>query len=81
MARILFLIILFWLLFQVIKRFIASTNQAPTDTKTKSDEKIVQCSQCGLHVPENESHIKNDLIICNNPSCADLEAQKKQNGD
>ena len=78
MARVLLLILLVWILYAVIKRIIAKsefrnsasankTDEAGTDEK--SAEQIVQCSQCGLHVPESDSHIKNGLITCNNPEC------------
>ena len=35
----------------------------------QSDLKIVQCSRCGLHVPETESHLNNDQVICNSSKC------------
>ena len=78
MTRILLLILLVWILYAVIKRIIAksefrnSASANKTDkngTDEKSAEKIVQCSRCGLHVPESDSHIKNNLITCNNPEC------------
>lgn len=72
MARILLLIVLFWILYHVFKRIIASTKQASMQTKAQPAEKIVMCSQCGLHIPESESVIKDDLIYCNNPDCKNL---------
>jgi ssDNA-binding Zn-finger/Zn-ribbon topoisomerase 1 len=74
MARVLLLILLGWLLYVVIKRII-STSQfknpvSESDAeKPTADERIVQCSQCGLHVPESDSHIKNNQVVCNNPEC------------
>jgi uncharacterized protein len=71
MARILILIILVWILYQVIKRIAASANAKPAQgsTEEKPEQKIVQCSHCGCHVPESESQIKNNKIICNSPEC------------
>lgn len=70
MPRILLLIILIYLLYIVIKHFIVKINPSDTmaESKTK-EEKIVACSQCGLHIPENESHLVNNAIVCNHPSC------------
>ena len=70
MPRILILLILCWVLYVVVKRFIASMKSSKTPTKqTMHTEKIVACSQCGLHIPESESHMLNDTIYCNNPEC------------
>ena len=81
MARILLLIVLFWILLQVLKRFIASADSHSNPPKTsKAAEKIVQCSQCGLHVPESESQIKNGLTVCSNPLC-NKPQQQDQHGN
>jgi hypothetical protein len=69
MARILLLIVLVWILYRVFKRIATDANQNSKTAKTKSAEKIVQCSACGLHVPESESHTNNNLVYCNNPEC------------
>lgn len=74
MVRVLLLILLGWLLYVVVKRIIATSQfkNPPSGSHRpppKADEKIVQCSQCGLHVPESDSHIKDNQIICNNPEC------------
>lgn len=76
MLRILILIILVWLLYQIIKRIIANAN-ARNNPEQKAEQKMVQCTQCGCHVPQNESQIKNDKIICNNPECLTGESTKK----
>lgn len=74
MARILLLILLVWILYAVVKRILAnSNNKDPENTahqkNKKPAEQIVQCAQCGLHVPESESHLNNNLVTCNNPEC------------
>jgi uncharacterized protein len=70
MPRILLLIILIWILYVVIKRFIAKTTSDNTsETKTSHTEKVVACHQCGLHVPESESLTINGKVYCNNPAC------------
>ena len=67
MARILLLIVLVWILYLIVKRFIANANPKPTRAST--EEKFVQCSHCGCHVPISESLNKNGKIYCNNPEC------------
>ncbi len=78
MARVLLLILLVWILYVVIKRVIRTlkdseknihSNEKPVE---KPLEKIVQCARCGLHVPESESQLSNNLIICNNRECQQL---------
>ena len=83
MVRVLLLIILIGLIYWVIIRLIASykSNQdkAATYSHTQSDQnksnepdsnlKIVQCSRCGCHVPENESRQLNEQVVCNNKHC------------
>ena len=34
-----------------------------------AENKMVQCSKCGTHVPLSESNHINKKIICNNPDC------------
>jgi hypothetical protein len=79
MARILLLIILVWILYQIVKRIAVSANPKPT--KSGVEEKFVQCAHCGCHVPISESLIKNNKIYCNNPECLNLDHQKEQHGN
>ena len=75
MTRILILIVLIWILYQIIKRVIAnakaeSAKQENGQNPAKNqDEKMLQCAQCGCHVPESETKVVNQQIICNNPDC------------
>jgi formylmethanofuran dehydrogenase subunit E len=66
MARILILIILGWILYQIVKRLIANTTP---ETTSKPEENFVQCVRCGCHVPTSESKMLDNKIICNNPEC------------
>ncbi len=86
MVRILILIILAWVLYQVIKRMLASFNAKkaakPQQTPTQAPEQtIVQCAHCGCHVPMSESQIKDNKIICNNPECQAITVDKDQHGN
>jgi formylmethanofuran dehydrogenase subunit E len=74
MARILILIVLAWILYRIFKHIFTNANK-PQATPA-AEEKILQCAQCGCHVPENETKLIHGQIICNNPEC-----NKAQNGD
>lgn len=72
MLRILILIVLAWILYQIIKRVISNAKiQNPTqEATTKTDETMLQCAQCGCHVPASDTQLINEKIICNNPECS-----------
>lgn len=75
MSRILILIVLGWILYQIIKRVLISSKDANSNAQKpadKADEKIVQCTQCGCHVPESDTKLVNEKIICNNPECSKI---------
>ena len=38
-------------------------------------ENIVLCTRCGLHVPESESQLVDQQVICNNPACQSAPSQ------
>ena len=86
MLRILILIVLVWILYQIIKHMLTSFNaktsgkpeQKPAQTP---EQTIVQCTHCGCHVPMSESQIKNNKIICNSPECQAITDEKDQHGD
>jgi formylmethanofuran dehydrogenase subunit E len=75
MPRILILIVLGWILYIIIKRIFVKAKEASKNaqdaekTEKKTDEKILQCTQCGCHVPESETRLVDEKIICNNPEC------------
>ena len=81
MARILILIILGFILVQILKRFVASSDansSAKTEKKTEAkSEQMVQCANCGCHVPISESQHTNNQTICNNPECI-IDASTKK---
>jgi hypothetical protein len=74
MPRILILIVLGWILYLIIKRVIANAKaQKPTEKPSeKVEENILQCTQCGCHVPESDTKLVNEKIICNNPECSKI---------
>ena len=85
MARILILIVLVWVLYQIIKRMFAGdskpADQPEQKPEQRPEQKIVQCAHCGCHVPTSESQIKNNKVICNNPECQTNTDEKSPHGD
>jgi hypothetical protein len=84
MPRILLYILLGWVLYHVIKRVIAIVKPTPKNTQKPPAENFVKCVQCGLHIPESESLIQDNQIICNNPKCstsAPKHHESNQDGD
>ena len=81
MARILILIFLAWLLYQIIKRLAAKAN-AKTSEKSgaKPAQNFVKCAHCGCHMPEAESQIIDNKIVCNNPECSKQQGNNKPDG-
>ena len=78
MVRILILIVLVWVLYQIIKRIAASANRKPNE---KPEENFVQCTHCGCHVLTSESQIINNKIVCKNPECQTITKEKDLHGD
>jgi ssDNA-binding Zn-finger/Zn-ribbon topoisomerase 1 len=80
MARIILLIVLFWILYQIVKRIAAG---ATSKSEQTPEQTMVQCAHCGCHVPMSETKTKNNLIVCNNPEClkASSKAESTANKD
>jgi formylmethanofuran dehydrogenase subunit E len=72
MPRIFILIIIVALLYVIGKRFVAFLNakeqQNQAAVKAK-DENIVQCTICGMHIPESESTLLDTNIVCKQQPC------------
>ena len=79
MTRILLLIVVIFCIYWVFKHMLTDITAKKSDENTDNnvddkaakpaENKMVQCSKCGTHVPLSESkHIK-EKIICNNPDC------------
>lgn len=71
MARIFFLIVLIVLLYVIIKRFSAflGNSQQPKQSAQTSEERIVQCTLCGTHIPESESMLLDAKTVCKQQPC------------
>lgn len=74
MARILLLVALFVVLYYVF-RSVAASWKSQDKPSGHAQQKLVQCSHCGLHVPENESIVIHGKYYCLNPQCNPESAQ------
>jgi threonine/homoserine/homoserine lactone efflux protein len=81
MARILILIFLVWLLYQIIKRVAANANtKSSAKASAKQEQSFIKCVQCGCHVPEAESQIINNKVTCNNLECITQQRNNTSDG-
>ena len=85
MARVVLLIVLVWILYQIVKRIWANAKSHDTEQKVQdtnkdaqqqSEQKMIQCAQCGCHVPETDSQMINEQIVCSNPECQHTQSKK-----
>lgn len=63
MGKILLLAIAVWLIFKVLKQYSQSVNK--TEKPQSASEDMVQCAQCGVHLPKSDSLlIKGEFFCC-----------------
>ena len=63
-VRLLIIGALVWLAFSLFKRFTNRPSISENRVKDNSSKKMVQCKQCGLHVPINEALPKGEDYFC-----------------
>ncbi len=68
MARIILLVALFVVLYYVFRQ-IAAAWRTQDKSVGSPQQKLVQCTHCGLHVPEDESIAIHGKYYCLNPKC------------
>ena len=62
MGKILLLAIAIWLLIVVLKRYRGSMEAPPKSAADPED--MVQCANCGVHLPKSDSIFKNNQYYC-----------------
>ncbi len=62
MVKLLLIFIAIWLLISVLKRY--KRNMDDQYRSNNNAEDMVRCSYCGLHLPKNESFLKNSHYFC-----------------
>lgn len=69
MPRILILIVLGWLIYLVIRRVTKQLNAKTDSPVEKMADNMVQCTLCGVHIPEAESIQLDNKTVCKNQPC------------
>jgi uncharacterized protein len=62
MGKILLLAIAVWLIYAILKRYSRSVGKS--GTINSDPEKMVQCTHCGVHVPQHDSVAANGKYFC-----------------
>ncbi|NOR51790.1 MAG: hypothetical protein GQ470_04145 [Gammaproteobacteria bacterium] len=63
-VRLLIIGVAIWLAFSLFKRFSNRPSPSEKSIKAGSSKKMVQCKQCGLHIPVDEALLKGDDYFC-----------------
>ena len=74
MWRLIFLGLIIWLIFSLLKRTLQQRNQPKDDSNDNTTleknpsghkaEDMVQCSRCAIHLPRSEAFLVNGKIYC-----------------
>ena len=69
MARIIILFVLVALLVWALKRSLITKKPTHPKASKNASEKMLPCSRCGVHVPESETTLIDQKVVCKNPNC------------
>lgn len=74
MWRLIFLGLIIWLIFSLLRRTFQQRNQPKPDSNDNSTvdknsdshttEDMVQCSRCAIHLPRSEAFLVNGKLYC-----------------
>lgn len=71
LIRLLIIVAIIWLAYRMYQNWLTSKASVHKQQKNKPDiENMVQCSTCGVHIPEQEALKQNQQFFC-------CEAHKK----
>jgi uncharacterized protein len=70
-VRLLIIGAVIWLAFRLLKRFKSGPATSKKNSSAGASKKMVQCKQCGLHIPVDEALPKGDDYYC----CSDHREQ------
>ncbi|MCW8825823.1 MAG: PP0621 family protein [Gammaproteobacteria bacterium] len=63
-VRLIIIGVAVWLAFKLFKRMTSGPSTPESSVKESAPKKMVQCKQCGLHVPIDEALPKGDDHFC-----------------
>lgn len=70
MGRILFLLIIAFLIYLVFKGFLRAQTRRGEEKRTEKVENMVACARCGVNLPQSEARGEGALFYCrDNPRC------------
>lgn len=64
LIRLLVIVAIVWLAFVLFKRWLAGKNQPRSGPASRSQERMVKCAYCGVHVPESQALRSGDQTFC-----------------
>ncbi|MBE8190536.1 MAG: hypothetical protein HAW58_06805 [Candidatus Thioglobus sp.] len=62
MIKLIIIVLVIWLSFSLLKKF--RKTAAVKKSKNQTSAKMLACSVCKTHIPENEAIIQNGKIYC-----------------
>jgi uncharacterized protein len=70
LGRIIFLLIIAFLIYLVFKGFLRAQTRRREETRTEKVEDMVACARCGVNLPKSEARNEGALFYCrDNPRC------------
>ena len=65
LIRLIAIAVIFWLLYRLILTLLSKAKRPTTQQEQpSSDDTMVRCEQCGLHIPEREAIMKDGKTYC-----------------
>ena len=70
MGRILFLLIIAFLIYLLFKGFLRAQTRRGEEDRTEKVEDMVACARCGVNLPKSEARSEGAQFFCrDNPRC------------
>ena len=70
MGRIIFLLVIAFLIYLVFKGFLRTQVRRDDEARTVKGEDMVACARCGVNMPRSEARNEGALYYCrDNPRC------------
>ena len=70
MGRILFLLIIAFLIYLLFKGFLRAQTRRAEESRAEKVEDMVACARCGVNLPRSEAAIEGAQFYCrDNPRC------------
>lgn len=68
LIRLLLVILLIWVAWRLLRGVITGSGNSPQNSNPGSNPtRMVKCSQCGVHLPEQEAIQRDEHFFCGRP--------------